>query len=176
MAAACLALTAVVLATHLAHAEDVPDEDKPPPNRSVISLGAGIARYELYGVSIDGGTLEALVGGNVGHLTLAADIDGFIGSTRLGLSTTMFTVGMLFEGDFDRFRLGGGFRLGTLNVDRATTTGTLQATSAGLFMRAGFDVVRFADDRDAIYLALKLNTDAVGGELYGLSLGAGVRF
>jgi hypothetical protein len=88
----------------------------------------------------------------------------------------MFTAGMLVEGDFERFRLGGGFRLGTVHVDRATTPGSLQAASIGLFMRATFDVVRFDEDRDAVYLALKLNTDTVGGAFYGVALGAGVRF
>ena len=59
---------------------------------------------------------------------------------------------------------------------RATTAGSLGAAVAGFYMRATFDVVRFDDDRDAVYLALKFNTDTVGGGLYGLTLGAGVRF
>jgi hypothetical protein len=176
MAASCLALAALLLATRSAYAEDASEEDKPPPNRFAVSLGAGFAEYRLYGVPITAGALEALFGGNLGHLTLAAEVEGFSGSTQFGLSTNMFTVGMLFAGDFDRFGLGGGVRFGALNIDRASTTGTLQGSSAGIFMRATFDVVRFADDRDAVYLALKLNTDTVGSALYGVTLGAGVRF
>ena len=176
MAASCLALAALLLATRSAYAAEAPDEDTPPPNRFAVSLGAGFAEYKLYGVPITAGALEAVIGGNLGHLTVAADVEGFSGSTQFGLSTNMFTVGMLFAGDFGRFGLGGGLRFGTLNVDRATNTGTLQGLSAGIFMRATFDVVRFADDHDAVYLALKLNTDTVGTALYGVTLGAGVRF
>jgi hypothetical protein len=176
IAASCAVLAAVVLAPHPAWAEDAPGDDKPPPNRFAISLGAGLAGYKLYGVSIGGGALEAVLGGNIRHVTLGADIEGFSGSTQYGLSTNMFTVGMLVEGDFDRFRLGGGFRLGSFNVDRATTTGSLGAGLFGLFMRMTFDIVRFDDDRDAVFLAFKFNTDTVGGGLYGLTLGAGVRF
>jgi hypothetical protein len=176
MAASCLALAALLLPTRSAHAEDARDEDRAPTNRFAMSLGAGFAGYKLYGVSIAGGALEAVVGGNVGHLTLAADVEGLSGSTQFGLSTHMFTLGMLFAGDFDRFRLGGGFRFGTLSVERSTTADSLQGSSIGIFMRATFDVVRFADDLDAVYLALKLNTDSVGGTLYGVTLGVGVRF
>lgn len=111
-----------------------------------------------------------------GRITIGADVEGITGSTQYGLGTTTFIVGPLFEGDFDRFRIGGGFRLGLLSVDRATTTANMRGSIEGVYLRASVDVLRFNEDHSAVFLAAKGSVDSVGGTLYGGVLGAGVRF
>jgi hypothetical protein len=147
-----------------------------PQNRVSLSLGAAYAVRRLYGVSMNGGGVEAVLGGNFGNITVAADIEGVSGSTEYGLAMNTFSVGPLLEIDVDRFRIGAGARLGVLVVDRVTTSDSLVGSTTGMFVRGAVDVLRFASDRDAVYLVAKASMDSVGGALYGASLGAGVRF
>ena len=181
-AASCAAMAVLVLTTRPARAEgdDVPAAKPAPtahrPNAFGLSLGAGFAAQKLYGVSMDGAGLEALIGGNVGNITIAADVEEITGSTEYGLKTNTFTIGLLLEGDFDRFRIGGGARLGMLSVDRATTGSNLDGSTEGIFVRLSFDVYQFNEGRGGIYLAAKGSVDSVGGSLVGGVLGAGVRF
>jgi hypothetical protein len=181
VAASCVAIAIVVLATRTARADDAPEGDasKPAtaqPSRFVMSVGAGYERLSLFGVSISGAEVEAVIGGKIGDVVLAADLEGFSGSTEYGLSTTMFSGGMLLEGAFDRVRIGGGLRVGMLDVHRASGGRNLEGSNAGCFVRGSFDVVRFDSDRGALFLALKLSADSVGGALYGLTMGGGMRF
>ncbi len=186
MTVACVAMAVLGLTTRVARADEDEDErdaansahPAAPANHFAMSLGAGYVAQSLYRVSINGAGLEAVFGGNFGNLTVAADIEGTSGSTVYGLATSTFDVGVLVEGDVDRLRIGIGGRLGVLNVDRATSSGSLGGASAGLFLRLTFDVFRFNGERDAIYLAVKGTVDSVGGSgsLYGGVFGAGVRF
>lgn len=180
-AASCAAMAALVLTTRVARAEgdDVPPA-KPAPavhpaNAFELSLGAGFAAQKLYGVSMDGVGLEALIGGNVQNITIAADVEEIGGSTEYGLKTNTFSIGLLLEGDFDRFRVGGGARLGLFSVDRATMGSNLDGSTVGIFVRLSFDVYQFNEGRGAIYLAAKGSVDSVGGSLVGGVFGAGVR-
>jgi hypothetical protein len=152
------------------------------PNRCAMSLGAGYAAQTLYGVSMDGAGFEAVLGWNLGKVTLAGDIEVIHGSTEYGLTTNTFSVGVHLERDIDRFHIGGGIRLGALEVDRVTNGESLVGTIlGGIYVRASVELFRFHGDRDAVYLAAKGSLDTVGvscpvGGLYGAVIGAGVRF
>ena len=141
-----------------------------------MSLGAGFVAQKLYGVSMDGAGLEALIGGSIQNITIAADVEEISGSTEYGLKTNTFSIGLLLEGDFDRFRVGGGARLGVFSLNRATTGNNLDGSTEGIFVRLSFDVYQFNEGRGGIYLAAKGSVDSVGGSLVGGVFGAGIRF
>jgi hypothetical protein len=142
----------------------------------VVSLGGGYSYQSLYGVPIQGVDLEAVLGADTGDLTVGADIEGIVGSTEYGLSTSAMTVGMLAEGHVGRVRIGGGVRLGVYNVNRATDSGSLFASSEGLFARASVDLFSFNETHDVVFLVAKGSVESVGGRLLGAVGGAGVRF
>ncbi len=145
-------------------------------SRFVVSLGAGYSYQSLYGVPIQAGDLEAVLGADFGDFTIGADIEGIVGSTEYGLSTTAMTVGLLAEGHLGRVRIGGGLRLGVYNIDRATDSGSLFASSEGLYVRGSVDLFSFDQAKDVVFLVAKGSVESVGGQLRGGVLGAGVRF
>ena len=130
----------------------------------------------LYGVPMGGADMDALLGAESGTVTIGADIEAMSGSTHYGLGTTGLNAGPFIEGHFDRLHIGGGVRLGAFNVNRATSSGGLFSSSEGVFLRVSVDVFRFDGDTGAVFLFAKGSADTVGGALYGVACGAGVRF
>jgi hypothetical protein len=148
---------------------------RPPRSRFVWSLGLGYVFQGLYGVPMGGVDMDALLGAESETVTFGADIEGMSGSTRDGLSTTALNAGPFIEGHFDRLRIGGGIRMGAFNVDRVTNGGSLFSLSEGVFLRLSVDVFRFNGDTGAVFLFAKGSADSVGGALFGVAVGAGVR-
>jgi hypothetical protein len=156
--------------------QSAPSTGPAPRSRFVVSLGGGYSYQSLYGVPIQGVDLEAVLGADSGDLTVGADIEGIVGSTEYGLSTSAMTVGILAEGHVGRLRIGGGVRLGVYNVNRATDSGSLFASSEGLYARASVDLFSFNETHDVVFLVAKGSVESVGGRLLGAVGGAGVRF
>ncbi len=157
---------------------DAPRSVRPPPPRTrfVWSLGLGYVFQGLYGVPMGGADMDALLGAESATLTIGADIEAMSGSTHDGLGTTGLNAGPFIEGHLDRLHIGGGVRIGAFNVNRATSSGGLFSSSEGVFLRVSVDVLRFDSDAGAVFLFAKGSADSVGGALYGVALGAGVRF
>jgi hypothetical protein len=147
-----------------------------PKSRFFLSVAGGYAYQNLYGVSIGGGDIDVVLGAESAQLTIGADIEAVGGSTEYGLATTELTFGLLLEAHFDRFRVGGGARLGAFNVERATDTGGLFASSEGVYARASFDLFHSDLGKSTIFLFVKGSADSVGGALLGAVGGIGMRF
>ena len=141
-----------------------------------MSLGGGYSYQILYGVPMQGLDVEAVLGADDGDITIGADIEGIVGSTEYGLSTSAMTVGLLAEGHLGRVRIGGGLRLGVYNINRVTDNGSLFASSEGLYLRASVDLFSLNEANDVVFLVAKGSVDTVGGPLVGAVCGAGVRF
>jgi hypothetical protein len=158
---------------------DLPPPE-PPSNRTVrpfLSLEGGYAFQSLYGVPMTSADLSAAVGGRWDTFAAGAILEAMPGSTQDGLQTITLTLGPLFEGRFDRLRVGGGVRLGAFNVNRITTNGGLFSLTAGAFARVSYDLVDLDDARtQAIFVILKGSIDSVDAALLGASCGLGVRF
>ncbi len=147
-----------------------------PKSRFFLSVAGGYAYQNLYGVSIGGGDIDVALGAESAQLTIGTDIEAIAGSTEYGLATTELTLGLLLEAHFDRFRVGGGARLGAFNVERATDTGGLFASSEGVYARASLDLFRSDLGKSWVFLFVKGSADSVGGALLGAAGGIGMRF
>jgi hypothetical protein len=157
---------------------DAPRYVRPPTPRTrfVWSLGLGYVFQGLYGVPMGGAEMDALLGAESATVTIGADIEAMSGSTHYGLGTTGLNAGPFIEGHFDRLHIGGGVRIGAFNVNRASNSGGLFSSSEGVFLRVSVDVFRFDSNAGAVFLFAKGSADTVGGALYGVACGAGVRF
>jgi hypothetical protein len=149
---------------------------RPARSRFAWSLGLGYAYQGLYGVPMGGADIETMLGAESEKVTIGAIIEATSGSTHYGLATTALNVGPFLEAHLDRVRIGGGIRLGAFNVDRATNNRSLFSSSEGVYLRLSVDVFRFDRETSAIFLVAKGSVDSVGGPLYGVAAGAGVRF
>jgi hypothetical protein len=170
---------ATLLATSSAFAQVPPYEPPPPsPRAHVIDVfEAGYAAQSLYGIPISGADLSAFLGADLGSWDIGVELEGVLGKTDGGLGATTVTLGGLAEAHVDRFRIGGGVRVGGFNVSRATEYASLFSLSAGAFGRLSFDVVPFDDAGNrAIFLVAKGSIDTVGTPLFCATIGAGVRF
>ena len=139
------------------------------------SIEGGYSYQSLYSIPITGLNLTGILGVDLGGLEVGGLFEAVPGRTEGGLDTLSFALGPIIEGHFDRVRLGGGLRVGTFNVTRATDGTSLLSTTLGLFGRLTVDVVQFGND-GGLFLFGKGSLDTVGGALYGLSAGIGVRF
>jgi hypothetical protein len=157
---------------------DAPRYVRPPTPRTrfVWSLGLGYVFQGLYGVPMGGAEMDALLGAESATVTIGADIEAMSGSTHYGLGTTGLNAGPFIEGHFDRLHIGGGVRIGAFNVNRASNSGGLFSSSEGVFLRVSVDVLRFDSNAGAVFVFAKGSADTVGGALYGVACGAGVRF
>lgn len=147
-------------------------------SRTFVSLEVGYVLQNLYSVPIDGADISVAVGRERGAVVAGAIVEGTPGSTRDGLPTILVTVGPLLEGRIDRFRIGGGWRLGAFNVSRVTGEGNLLfSLSAGAFARVSCDVIDLDEaHKRAIFVIVKGSIDTVGSALYAASAGVGMRF
>ncbi len=181
--------------------EDLPDRPPPPPPppppappppdswaprapRLVSgAVEAGVAWQSLYLNTFVGGSLDGLLTVDLGDLSVGGTMELVESWTDDGLASFALRAGVVVERRIDRLRLGGGARLGGIEVRRATDDTALSAVTAGVFGRLSFDVARFGSKRGAVYLVAKgsvdldpqLNYLSVGA-LYGVSGGVGVRF
>ena len=121
--------------------------------------------------------LAAAAGADKGAVRIGAIVGATFSTTDAGLKTTTTNIGPLVEGHFDRLRLGGGVRIGTFNVDRATTSGSLFSLSAGIYARASVDLVAFDKaGNSALFLVAKGSLDTIGTALWGAGASLGARF
>jgi hypothetical protein len=128
-------------------------------------------------IPISGADFSGLLGADFGPWDIGVELEGVLGKTDGGLGATAVTLGGVAEAHVDRFRIGGGVRVGGFNVNRATEYGSLFSLSAGIFGRLSFDVVSFDDAGNrAIFLVAKGSIDTVGTPLFCTAIGAGVRF
>jgi hypothetical protein len=150
---------------------------EPPPGRTFVFLEGGYALQSLYKVPMTAVDVSASAEHMRDDFAVGVTFDSTIGTTQDGLHTFALTLGPLVEARIDRLRLGGGVRLGMFNASRVTTGGGIFGVSAGAFARFSVDVVDLdAAHTQAIFVVLKGGVDAVGGALYGASLGLGARF
>jgi hypothetical protein len=150
--------------------------------RFFISLAGGYAWQNLYATNIRGGDFEVALGAESPKFSIGGDVEIAVGSTEFGLTTLALVPGFLIEGRGGPFRFGGGVRLGFFHVTRATDGTSLGSLGAGLYARITLDLVRFGLDptedplHRAVFLMARASADDVGGTLYGVVGGAGVRF
>ena len=62
------------------------------------------------------------------------------------------------------------------SIARPAQRRSVQLGASGVFLRVSVDVFRFDGDTGAVFLFAKGSADTVGGALYGVACGAGVRF
>jgi hypothetical protein len=165
-------------------AEDLPELARPtpvpPPRRRARLYGAlegGYAAQSVFGVSMSGGDITGRLGADLGSWDVGAQLELVPAKTEGGLNVFAGTVGPVAQAHIGRFRIGGGFRLGGFNVERATTNDTLFTLTVGMYGRVSFDVFRFDDEgRSALFLVGKGSLDSVNGSLLCVTVGVGVRF
>jgi hypothetical protein len=161
--------------------ETAPDPEGAPPwhhprRRPLLAVDGGYAVQSLYGIPITGMGFGALLGVTQGDLSLGAAFEFDRGWTEAGLQTTTVDIGGYVEHRIDRLALGGCVRVGTFDVSRVTNTSPLLSTSAGVFLRASYDLVTFGrDDRSALYLLGRASVDTVDAPLYAAGVSLGVR-
>jgi hypothetical protein len=156
---------------------DVPPPSPPRERRTLFELDGGYAYQNLYGISITGVGVSAVVGGAVGTFIVAADFEGIRGWTEDGLQTTTLSIGPLLEHRFDRLRVGGGVRVGTFDVSRVTTSSPFLSTTLGVFGRASYDLATLGSSGEpTLYLLVKAGIDSVDAPLYALTGSMGLRF
>lgn len=156
---------------------DSADTGGPRPRTHLLfGLEGGYVAQSLYDVSITGMGFAAVLGASADNLSVGGLFTFERGWTQEGLQTTNVEAGVLIEDRIERFRIGGGLRIGTFDVSRVTGTTPLLSLSAGAFFRLSFDVATFGkNDRGALYLLGQASIDSVDAPLYGASLGLGVR-
>jgi hypothetical protein len=167
-----------------AAADDAPpdrDEGPRPPEpgrrHTLLAVDAGYEAQSLFGLSMTGLTLGAILGVQQGDLAVGAIFEFGRGTTQEGLQTTNVDIGGIVEHRIDRLSLGGGVRVGTFDVSRITGTTPLLSTTAGIFARVSYDLLTFGqDDRSALYLLGKASLDSVDAPLWGAGLSLGVSF
>jgi hypothetical protein len=191
---ALAALAALLLATPAALAQESPGAPAPaasdvyrlppppPPLRRdgprvAGALEGGYTLQNLYGFAINGAAFEGNVVADFGSWSFGGMLDVVEARTDLGLGSFAIRAGPIVEARSGRLRLGGGFRVGGLDIRRATNDSVMYAASLGVFVRVSVDLFQFEEEgRGAIYLVGKGALDDVGGALSGASLGVGVRF
>jgi hypothetical protein len=157
--------------------DDVPPPPAPRERRTVAEFDGGYAYQSLYGISITGVGVSAVVGGAVGTFLVAADFEGIRGWTADGLQTTTLSIGPLLEHRFERLRIGGGLRVGTFDVSRVTTTSPFLSMTLGIFGRASYDLASLGTSGEpTLYLLVKAGLDSVDAPLYALTGSIGLRF
>jgi hypothetical protein len=129
-------------------APPAPAPEAPPASDSHSGFSArlslGGTYRNLYGIHFGGGDATVLLGGQTKkHVGFYADIEGFLGTTKFGLTTSNFQLGFITEGEIGRLRIGGGVLFGWLIVRRITTDGTMFDFTVGPSLQGSFDIVRF---------------------------------
>jgi hypothetical protein len=141
-------------------------------------LEGGYAGQTLYGVPAAGFDASAALGARKGILEGGVVADFLHANTSYGISSTAATAGMFVQlRVLGRLRLGGGVRIGILDVARATNGGALGSGSGGVYGRLSFDLVPFGTEgAGAVFVFAKGSLDTVDTALYQGVLGLGARF
>ena len=161
-----------------------PPAEAPPPRplartRFSPSIDAGYGYQNMFSIPSNGFDVQAILAADNprANLRVGGALGAAFGTTDGGLHTTTTNLGPYVEGHFDRFRLGGGLRIGTFNVTRATDGTSILNLSAGIYARGTLDIIQFdKEGKGALYLAVKASVDGVGTSLYGVNASLGARF
>ncbi len=165
-----------------------PPQEPPQPEASVPQAGAtarfapslegGYSYQNTYAIPIQGFDVLAIAAVDLGGtpLRVGGVVGAAFGTSDGRLRTTTTSLGPFAEARFDRLRVGGGVRVGTFNVVRATDGTGMFNLSAGVFARTSFDLITFDKaGHGALFLAAKASLDSIGPVLYGLNASLGVR-
>jgi hypothetical protein len=146
-------------------------------SRLLGSLEAGYSYQSLYGIPMQGVDITGILGAQIGTLGVGGAIDVAPAHTKSGLQALTASLGLVLQATVDRVRIGGGLRLGGIEINRATSAGTIGTLSTGIFGRFSVDLIQFDDEGNgALFLVIKGSVDDAGAALFGASAGAGVRF
>lgn len=153
--------------------------------RAMIGLELDHAFLRMYDMALQ--TTGARLGLGIQNEAVGALFIGDFGVGSLGSSGLKVSTGSLgFELLFRALtfvRLGGGARLGYLNVSRVTSPSPMEALSIGGFVSAKVDVYNFgARDDHGVYLGGRIDLDTYQGHgqggpfIWGPQLFAGFRY
>ncbi len=144
--------------------------------RPEISASGGVVLRSLFSVPLYMGGGEVGVGARLSErFAFHAAFDYEVGSTRHGLSTNVAEGACLFEGVWDRFRVGAGPGLLRFSLTRATNGSALWHFGVAARVITSFDIIQ--SDTVAVYLAARGEADWMfAGTLLGAGVNLGFRF
>ena len=153
--------------------------------RVVASLEVDHAFHRLYDLALQ--TTGARLGVGVQGAQASALVIADFGVGTLGASNLRATSGSLGVEAMIRalpfLRLGGGPRLGYLNVSRVTSGSPMEAFSIGVFASAKIDLYDFGPrDDHGVFMGARFDADLYGGNgagsplVWGPELFAGFRY
>jgi hypothetical protein len=129
------------------------------PRGGNVKLASGADLRGMYGIPFYGLHLGLGFGGQGRSLGVYGDINLFLGSSRNGLFTSQFKVGVVFEGIWGRFRFGGGPQLSWFTLRRITRDGNIVDFGIGLVAHFTVDVVRWSGGGRGLYLGIRAGFD-----------------